>query len=150
MSGKVARITLVTTAALTGVAAVAGGIGLLVGEIQLPIEWLQDSPFRSYTLPGLALAIVVGGMSLLSAGMVLIHHPLGTLVSLAAGVSLVIFEVVEFAVLHYVSWLQPLFFAVGLVIAGLAVLLWLAGRRRSVPITPITENERQLTGSGVK
>ncbi|WP_347110846.1 hypothetical protein AAHB33_08855 [Paenarthrobacter sp. S56] len=31
-------------------------------EVQLPLEYLQGSPFTSYLVPGLLLAVVVGGL----------------------------------------------------------------------------------------
>lgn len=147
MYRNMARITLVVLAALTSVGAGAGGIGLLVGWIALPAEWLQGSPFSSYLVPGLALAILVGGSSLLCAALVLVHHPLGTFTALAAGLTLVIFEIVEFAVVHYVSWMQPFFFGDGLLIMALAGLLWRSERCLPAQIAPVTEQERTLTHS---
>ena len=147
MSTKVVRLILATGAVFTGVAAVAGGIGLLVGWIPLPIEWLRGSPFNSYVIPGLALAIFAGGSSLLAAGMLFVHHSFGALAALAAGLTLVIFEIVEFAVVQYVSWMQPFFFGDGLLIMALAGLLWRTERRLAAQIAPVTAGERQLTHS---
>jgi len=54
--------------------------------------------------------------------MVLTRHPLAALSSLRAGLALVIFAVVEFAVVDYVSWIQLCCFSMGLLIMALAVL----------------------------
>jgi len=47
-----------------GLSGLAGGIGLVLDpsgqSVQIPIEWLQGSPFDSYLIPGLVLLIVLG------------------------------------------------------------------------------------------
>lgn len=55
------RIALVAVSGFSAVNAVAGGIGLLVNGLGVPREQLQGTPFDSFTVPGLLLAIVVGG-----------------------------------------------------------------------------------------
>lgn len=55
------RITLLALESFGAVSAVAGAIGLLGGGIKFPDDWLQGSPFTSYTGPALILGVVVGG-----------------------------------------------------------------------------------------
>src|SRR5688572_1397971 len=55
------RAALVAVSGFSAVNAVAGGIGLLVNGLGVPREQLQGTPFDSFTVPGLLLAIVVGG-----------------------------------------------------------------------------------------
>jgi len=41
--------------------AIGGGVTLATGMDKFPAEWLTGTPFRSYLIPGLILAVVVGG-----------------------------------------------------------------------------------------
>ncbi len=64
MKHKGIRITLVVIELFVGLWAVIGGVGLVTGAIpflQMPIEYLQGTPFSDYTIPGLLLLLVVGG-----------------------------------------------------------------------------------------
>jgi hypothetical protein len=49
--------------AFVGLTAVGGGIALATGAEgdRFPVSWLDGTPFDSYLVPGLILAIVVGG-----------------------------------------------------------------------------------------
>jgi hypothetical protein len=56
-----ARIALVVLEILMGLAAVGGGLALVVTNgqvIEMPVELLEGSPFRSYFIPGLVLLVV--------------------------------------------------------------------------------------------
>jgi hypothetical protein len=50
-----------------------------------------------------------------------VHHPLGAPASLLAGAILVVFEIVEYLVIGLTMFLQPLMFAIGLLLIALAV-----------------------------
>jgi hypothetical protein len=60
MKQKRIRIALVVLEVFVALGAVAGGIGLLTGAISVPLNALQGSPFVDYTIPALALMIIVG------------------------------------------------------------------------------------------
>ena len=77
LSKAMVRIMLVVLEVLMGLAAVGGGIGLVVtNELGMPLESLEGSPFGSYTIPGLVL-IVVGVINLVSATTILRRHRWG-------------------------------------------------------------------------
>ena len=67
-----------------GVNAIGGCIYGLRGGPNVPIEWLEDSPFRSYRGPALILGISVGGSSLTGAPARWRRDPHGRQLSLAA------------------------------------------------------------------
>lgn len=50
--------------AFQGLSGLFGGIGLIVDPtgrlLQIPIEWLDGSPFETYLIPGLVLLLVLG------------------------------------------------------------------------------------------
>jgi hypothetical protein len=108
----VLRIVLIVLDAFLALTAVAGGIGLLAGVNAPPVEMLAGSPFRSYTIPGLALLVIVGGSALVAAVVVLRRQRWGALASGVAAAMIVGFEIVE-------------------VLALLAGALWAAGRSRA-------------------
>ncbi len=133
MKHKAMRITIFVLVVFGALTTLAGGIGLLTGAIATPLEWLEGSSFVNYIIPGLALAIIVGGSMLLAAATIFTGHEFGVLASGFAGLAMMIFEVVEVAVidpyagssLSLAITLQVFFFALGLAIFILALILWL-------------------------
>ncbi len=139
MNHKLIRIALVAIETFVGLGAVAGGIALLTGVFAqgIPVAWLQGTPFSDYTVPGLVLAILVGGGMLLAAATVFIRREWAVLVSVIAGIFMAVFEVVEAVSidskagdgLPLVAGLQAFYFVLGLAIFGLAAYLWRAEYR---------------------
>ena len=134
------RITLVVIELFVGLWAVIGGVGLVTGAIpflQVPVEYLQGTPFSDYTIPGLLLLLVVGGIFLFAAATILTRREVGVLASILAGLIVIGFEIVEVPIIdRYTSALatavpQQIIMAVlGLVCFGLASYLWLIEYRR--------------------
>ena len=106
-----------------GISALGGGVYALAGAKSIPREWLRGSPFRSYLLPGLVLLVIVGGSMLVATGLLLAGRSAARLVSLEAGVVLLGWIAAQVTVVGYRSWLQPLFFAVGLAVVVLSVAM---------------------------
>ena len=129
MSGPKLRGTLIGLEIFTAVGAIAGAIFVVPG---LPREWLAGSPFGDYTIPALALGILCGGGAIAAAIAVAWRPAVGGVLSVAAGAAMAIFEAVEVAAVGFMvvkfptepaSYLQPFYFAIGLVMAGLGVLV---------------------------
>jgi hypothetical protein len=122
---RILRIVLIVLDAFLAITAVAGGIGLLTGANAPSLEFLQGSPFRSYTIPGLALFVIVGGCALAATVLMLRRHPLGALASGLAGGVIIGFEIVEVLVIGsppgIARNLQAFYFTLGLLIVVLAV-----------------------------
>jgi hypothetical protein len=130
MNQRIIRIALIVVDLFAGLSAVVGCVGLVTGGIQIPLSLLRGTPFTSYTVPGLILGIVVGGSALAAAAAALLkRRALDALTSLAAGGIMVGWITVEVALIGLGTWAQPFYFAVGLVMIGLAVLLWVAEAR---------------------
>ena len=147
MKQKALRITIFVLVVFGALTTLAGGIGLLTGAIAVPLEWLEGSPFVDYTIPGLALTIIVGGSMLLAAMTIFTGHEIGVLASGFAGLVMMIFEIVEAPVidpyagssLSVAFSLQIFFFALGLVIFVLAAILWMIEfRSQHFPIKRIS------------
>src|SRR5262249_44586606 len=67
--------------------AVLGGVAFAVGAeaTRFSIEWLVGTPFSSYVLPGLILAVIVGGSASLATAAMLRRWPAATRASVVAG-----------------------------------------------------------------
>lgn len=132
-SNRIVYILLVILVAFLALTTVAGGIGLLTGAIAPGLELLQGSPFSSYTIPGLALAIIVGGSALIATILLVRRHRWGALACGVTGIGIVIFEIVEVLSIGsdpgVARNLQIFYFIVGLLIALLAAMLWVAEQR---------------------
>jgi hypothetical protein len=122
--------------ALVGLTAVAGGLALVVGfeaDLVAPAtSVLAGSGFSSFLVPGLLLAIVVGGTQLAAAVLAVVRSRWTVLAVTIAAVVLLVWIFVETALIPW-SVLQALYFAVGLgeiglVLVGLGLLS--DGRRR--------------------
>jgi hypothetical protein len=80
--------------------AVGGGLSLAGGVDGFPREWLEGSPFNSYLVPGLILALVVGGAATV-ASVAMIRRPgLGAQLSALAGLVLLGWLAGEILLLH--------------------------------------------------
>jgi hypothetical protein len=139
MKPIVVRLALFAFELLAALGAIAGGLALLAGVIRFPLEQLQGTPFSDYTMPGLILAIVVGGSLLLGAATAFLHREFAVLCSVAAGLILsgwIIGEVILLGPFALV-WQLP-FFAWGLAIFGLASFLWMREyREQHIPGRPL-------------
>jgi peptidoglycan/LPS O-acetylase OafA/YrhL len=102
--------------------AFGGGIYGIMGAREVPIEWLEGSPFKSYFIPGLILIICVGGSAWIAAMAVFKRRSHARLAALACGMITLIWIATQVAIIGYVSWLQPTIAAMAMVIL---VLGWL-------------------------
>jgi hypothetical protein len=139
MKHTVVRLALFALESLAALGAIAGGLALLVGVIRLPVEQLQGTPFSDYTIPGLILAIVVGGSLLLGAATALLHREFAVFCSVVAGLILSGWIMGEVILLgpFALAWQLP-FFAWGLAIFGLASFLWMGEyRQQHIPGRPL-------------
>jgi hypothetical protein len=127
------RRVVIAVAALNGVGAVAGGIGLVRDAEGMGYEtsWLRG-PFSDYTVPGLFLLVVIGGGMLLTAGLAAASHPAAGVAAGAIGWVLIAWLVIETLVIGYRGGIQIAFLA-GCGASG-AALAWI-GARRAPPVT---------------
>lgn len=79
-------------------------------------DLLAATPFKSYFVPGLILALVVGGSSLMTLLLVMYQSPFSYRVALLSGIVLLIWILAEFILFPYRHWLQGLYLGAGLLI----------------------------------
>ena len=156
MLDRTLRALLVALNVFLAITAIIGGVWVIP---QLPREWLTGTPFTSFLIPALALALVVGGGALAAAIGLVLGRGWALLVSMMVGVAIGIFEIVETITLSLHFWLhivglesgpfttalpvdlsggipipmllQPIYFVYGLILLGLSAWLWVRhGRPR--------------------
>jgi len=124
----VGRWLLVGLEVIIAVNAIYGGIGLMVNGMGMPGDWLNATPFRTWTLPGIALlAAVAVPMSIAAVGE-LTRWRLAYLASVTAGLVLIGWIVVQVLMLRRYFFLQPVLGIAGVLVVGVA---WWAHRRRN-------------------
>jgi hypothetical protein len=130
MSERVLRWVLIGLSGFLALTAIAGGIGLLSGAVAPPLEELAGSVFPDYTVPGLALMLVVGGLAAAATVLLLRRHRLAWAAAASAGAAIIGFEVVEVLVfgspLGIARNLQVFYLGLGALLVALA--LWYRGR----------------------
>ena len=93
------RKTLYTTLIILNIflalTAIPGGFCLLTGIAAPPIDELKGSVFTDYTIPGLALMIIVSGSALIAAIMLIRKHKYALFYSAIVGLIIMTFEFIE-------------------------------------------------------
>lgn len=134
MQDKIIRIILCGLSAFIALTAIGGGMAILTGADKFPMEWLQGTPFADYTLPALALTVVVGGSALLAALLIFTKRAWGARLAVAAGILLVGYVSVEVLILKQTppgpTWIEIMYWSLGVVVCGLAAYLWRNENRR--------------------
>lgn len=100
--------------------AFGGGYYGMAGAKDVPVEWLQGSPFKDYFIPGLFLFVVIGGTAFFAAVAVFMRRSGGVKMAVASGIITLLWIIVQVAIIGYVSWMQPATTAAALVILLLA------------------------------
>jgi hypothetical protein len=121
------RVVLIILDAIVAVTAIGGGIALaggLEGE-RYPAGWLKGTPFSNYLIPGLILAVVVGGSAAAAATLTFTAPGVGAWVSVLAGFLLTGQIAGEIRLLRqHITGLEAAYFAAGLAMVALGLTLW--------------------------
>lgn len=126
---KLARTGLLIVQAFVAVTALAGGVALILGAVspQLatvlspPTEYLDGSPFVGYLVPGLLLAGLLGGVHLVAFILLLRRNPWQLFAAAAAAFAMLIWVFVQMVFIPF-SFLQAIYFALGIAEVGLVML----------------------------
>jgi hypothetical protein len=114
--------------------AIPAGVGFVLRPdgslVGMPLTVLAGSPFEDFRVPGLVLALVVGGSALAAAILVATRARRGAEAALLAGSIVVGWIAVQLGLIGYVSPLQPLVAALGLAMIKLAWKARAASRQR--------------------
>jgi hypothetical protein len=122
LAGKVC----LTFLGLLGLGALAGGIALVAkpdgSVMQFPVALLAGSPFADYLVPGLILGGIFGLGSFVVVGLGLARQRVAPFLAFAIGCGQMIWIVVELAIIKELSFLHPVCFGIGLVVATSAAV----------------------------
>ncbi|WP_195760646.1 hypothetical protein [Agromyces kandeliae] len=118
----IARRVLLTIQIFVGITSVFGGAALVLGGvidfggtvIAIPPEYLEGSPFSSFLVPGLVLAIVVGGTHVVAFVMLSRRMRWAMIACAVAGFGMVVWVFVQMVFIPF-SPLQAVYFGLGLV-----------------------------------
>lgn len=136
---RICGVTLFVASVFVALTAVGGGIMLAIGVDKFPAEWLVGTPFRSYLIPALILAIVVGGSATVAAVAAQRSSETGTLTSMFAGAVLLGWLLGERLILPSAAfvpqfwWLEAIYVAAGLTMVVPALGVRRAETRRQFP-----------------
>ena len=123
-SSPVLRWSLLIMLSFAAVSAAVGGVmGVFFDGAGVPHRYLDGTPFDSFVAPGLILGVVVGGTHAVAALAVYRRDRVGALAAAVAGFGMMIWIFVELAMILEFSWLQVLYFAIGLCEVVLVLLL---------------------------
>ena len=102
-------------------------------DARFPLEWLQGTPFKDYTLPALLLTVAVGGSSLAACIAMFRNLKNSIVLSWAAGSIMVGFIVGELIILKQTppgpTPIEKMYFILGFATFIFASFLWLQERR---------------------
>jgi len=130
MRERQVRIMLVLVNFLEAASAFLGAVGLVVGFMNIPVSVLNGTPFTDFTVPAVLLGGVVGGSALVAAVVTTFASRWwGAVASAIAGCITVRWLTIEIAMIGLGSWAQIAYLLVGLLMIGLAGLLWKAEPR---------------------
>jgi len=139
-------VTLFVVSVFVALTAVGGGITVATGVDWFPPDWLIGTPFSSYLIPGMILAIVVGGSAAVAAVAALRGAGAGALASILAGAILLGWLVGERVILPPRAfspqfwWLEAIYIAAGLMMVVPGLTVWWAGRRRQFQTSSSLKN----------
>jgi hypothetical protein len=89
---------------------------------------LSGSPFKDFTIPGLALGILVGGSALFAAILSIRRNKFATLSCIAAGLIIMFFEFIEMLVIGSPAgparFMQIFYFGMGTIIIAASMAAW--------------------------
>jgi hypothetical protein len=136
---RICGVTLFVASVFVALTAVFGGITLAMGVDKFPAEWLVGTAFSSYLIPGMILAVVVGGSAVTAAIATLRSADIGALTSTLAGAILLGWLVGERLILPRAAfppqfqWLENIYIAAGSLMLVPALTVWSTRLRRHFP-----------------
>jgi hypothetical protein len=128
MIRRIIHVILVVLTLFLAISTILGGIALIINLIEMPVELLQGSPFSDYSIPGLALSIIVGGTASFATILLIKRSKYELLFSTTAGVVIIFFEFVEVLVIGspdgIAQFLQIFYFGLGTLIVIASMGAW--------------------------
>jgi hypothetical protein len=113
---------------LIGIGAVAAGWAFIQDPngsgVGISLDYLKDSPFKDFLIPGIVLFSVNGVASLIGAVLAFFKNRNSGIFTMILGVAMLIWIAAQVYWLGWSSWLQPTFLAVGAIEIALGFLMY--------------------------
>ena len=112
--------------AFVGIGALAGGLAAITNPqepLGVSVEFLKNSPFSNYLIPGIILFTIIGLGNVISALMFRFKLRFQGYISSVFSWALVIWIVVQCIMLNAVAFPHILFFSIGLIQAVLSMII---------------------------
>jgi hypothetical protein len=119
---KIIRYSLGGLLIIVALNAFGGGYYGMAGAANVPVEWLHNSLFKTYLVPGFILFTIVGGVTLFAA-LSVFRKRHGRKAAFISAVTILVWLAVQVSIIGYVSWMQPITAIVAVLIILLAYLL---------------------------
>ena len=94
------------------------------GIPDFPIEWLRNSPFTNYFIPGLVLLIIVGFGNVFAGTVTFLRARYSGIIAALLGIFLMLYMAAEVWFIGLRNFLQPLYFILGAIILILSLGLY--------------------------
>jgi hypothetical protein len=125
---KILNVIMIILTLFLAVTAIPGGVVLMANIYAPPVEQLQDSIFSSFTIPGIALALIVGGSAVVSAILLINKSKFGAMSTATAGVIIMFFEFVEVMIIGSPTGparvMQIIYFGLGTLLMVASIGSW--------------------------
>jgi hypothetical protein len=108
------------TATLSGIMMVARPDGTL---LNLPLSLLVKTPFRDFLIPGIVLALFVGGTNIIAVYKTLTRSPARYDWAVTGGIIICGWILIQMILIHIVHWLHVLYLGIGFLTILLAFQL---------------------------
>ncbi|HYW95679.1 MAG TPA: hypothetical protein VE870_08835, partial [Bacteroidales bacterium] len=106
-------------------------------KMQLPVEWLESTPFSSYLIPGIILFVMNGLLSLFTALALLLKYKIYPLLMIFQGLVLCGWIISQVSLIRMLSWLQLMYVVTGMVLFLLGLLLANAEKADRTPAAAV-------------
>ena len=120
--------------AFVAIGALPAGFSMIIKpdgtDLGMTIDFLQNSPFQNFFIPGLFLFIVNGLFNLVAAILSFMRNKFSGILGLLLGVTLVSWISVQVYFIDLVSFMQPMFFFIGILEIVLSLLIMKQNRQR--------------------
>ncbi|MBX2962216.1 MAG: hypothetical protein KF687_06865 [Cyclobacteriaceae bacterium] len=124
---KTTRILIVLLLLFNGVSACFGGYMLISkpdgSGLDMPLSFLEHSPFSNYLIPGIVLLVMNGVLSLIVAVLVIIRSVHADRYTILQGAILTGWIVIQMIMLQTVNYLHIMFGSVGVLLMVSGVLM---------------------------
>jgi hypothetical protein len=104
---------------LIGIGAVVSGALLVIGPdgryLQIPLEMLENTPFRNFLIPGVILFSVIGVGNIITAFLCFRIQRIAGFAGMFFGFGLIIWLFVQISLVGGGHWLQNLYFILGII-----------------------------------